>query len=84
MTKPRRMRWSPLPPRPIPPHPYRDTFITYGIFGVVLVVIAWASGTSLTRAIVIAVVVFVAASGWSALGWRRRLREQAQLEDFDP
>ena len=84
MTRPRKsLRWSPLPPRPVPKHPYRDTLLMYGAFAVILVLIAWASGTSIGRAIAIALVVFVGASGWSVLGWRRRLREQGRFEDLE-
>jgi Flp pilus assembly protein TadB len=76
----RRLNWSPLPQRPPPKHQIRDTAILYGVLCVVLVVIAWAAGTSVLRAAVLAIGVFVLAVGWSSLNWRRRMRDQA--EDF--
>jgi hypothetical protein len=56
----------------------------YAVFAVVLVLIAWAAGTPVGRAVVVASVVFIAASAWSAFGWHRRIREQRPFEDVDP
>ena len=82
MSRERRILWASTAPRPIPKHPIRDAAIVYGVLAVALVVIAWASGTSVVRAIVIAVGVFVFAVGWSMLSWRRRLRD-VRREEFE-
>ena len=76
MTKPRYLHWGP-PEQPPPKHPYRDSLLVYGGMAVVLVVLAWATGGSLVRAVVIAVVVWLAASAWSIVRWRERLRRRA-------
>jgi uncharacterized membrane protein len=77
----RHVPWS-NPPRTIPKHPIRDAALLYGVLAVALVLIAWASGTSVSRAIVLAVGVFVVALGWSVLSWRRQMRE-VRREEFD-
>ena len=82
MSRPRRISWSTAPPRPIPKHPIRDAALFYGAFAVALVLIAWAAGTSVVRAIVIAVGAFAVTVGWTALSWRRRMRE-LRREEFD-
>jgi hypothetical protein len=71
----RRLRW--LPPKgKLPPHPYRDSAILYGALAV-LVVVAAASGSSVVRALVWAVAVFVVATGYSWWRVRERLRRSA-------
>jgi Flp pilus assembly protein TadB len=74
--------WGSTPLRTIPAHPYRDTLIIYGAFGVILAVIAWATGTSGGH-IVLAAVVWVFAVAWSLVSWRRRLRAQARGEGLE-
>ena len=73
MTRQRHLRWG-LPERPVPKHPYRDSLLVYGFFAVLIVVLAWVTGGSLVRAIVVAALVWAAASLWSIVSWRRRLR----------
>jgi hypothetical protein len=82
VSRPRRSGWSSVPPLPIPKHPIRDAAILYGVFAVIIVVIAWLSGTSVPRAIILAARVFVVAMGWSTLSWRRRLRD-VRREEFE-
>ena len=81
MSRPRRPFWGAPQPRRIPKHPIRDAAILYGVLGVVLVVIALIANTSVARAIVLAVGVFVIAVGWSTLSWRRHMRE-VRREEF--
>ena len=76
MTRPRRLRWG-VPEQPPPRHPYRDTLIMYAVFAVLIVVVAWVTGGGVQRAIVIAIVFYVAASAWSVTRWRRRFRDEA-------
>ena len=61
---------SDLPP---PRLPYRDAALLHGLLAAVIVVVAWISGGSAAKAIVIAALYFVAATGWS--WWRFRQRE---------
>jgi len=80
---PRHLRWG-LPEQQIPKHPYRDSMLVYGFFALVIVLLAWLTGGSVAKAAVIAVVVWLAATVWSAARWRQRLRReeaQRQLEE---
>jgi hypothetical protein len=80
MTRPRYLRWSPAPTG-VPKHPYRDSVLVYGVFAVVVVVAAWATGGSVWRAAGIAAIVWAAASTWSVARWRRRLRQPTEKEE---
>jgi membrane protein implicated in regulation of membrane protease activity len=75
----RRLQWG-VPETPPPKHPYRDTLILYGVFAVIIVLVAWATGGGVARAAVVAAVFYVVASGWSIRRWRERLREEARRE----
>jgi membrane protein implicated in regulation of membrane protease activity len=52
--------------------------LVYAVFAVLIVVVAWATGGGVRRALVIAVAFYVVASAWSVSRWRTRLREEAQ------
>ena len=71
----RRRRWTP-PPEPLPKRPYRDTALVFGGMAVAIVVVAWATGGDLGRAVLIAAAFFVAATAWGWRRWRDRLREE--------
>jgi Flp pilus assembly protein TadB len=71
----RRLRWN-LPEAPPPKNPVRDTLLVYAGLAVVVVLVAWVTGGSLPRAIVVAVVFYLLASLWSV--WRLRGRQRAQ------
>jgi len=60
---------------PIPKHPYRDSALVYAAFTLVVVLLAWASGGDLRKAVLVAGGFFVVATVWSWLRWQRRLRE---------
>ena len=80
--EPRHLRWG-LPETPIPKHPYRDSMLVYGFFALVVVALAWLTGGSVGKAVLIAAVVWVAATAWSVTRWRQRLRrEAAQQRDL--
>jgi hypothetical protein len=79
MTGPRRLKWG-LPETPVPKHPYRDTLIVYASFAVIVVLIAWATGGGVRKAVIIAAIFFVIASAWSISRWRTRLRAEAERE----
>ena len=76
MSRSRRLQWG-LPEAPPPKHPYRDTLLIYGAFALVIVLIAWATGSNVGRAIVIALFFYVVASLWSIARWRVRIRRDA-------
>ena len=78
----RRLRWEPPHGGSIPKHPYRDTLIVYAVMAVLVVVIALATGGGLGRALVFAVLFFVAATLWSWRSWRNRIAAQ-QRRDAD-
>jgi hypothetical protein len=61
----------------VPKHPYRDSFLVYGFFALLVVLLAWVTGGSVVRAVVIAAAVWAAASLWNVVRWRERLRREA-------
>ena len=71
----RRLRWT-VPERRIPKHPIRDSAIIYAGFAVVIVVFSLATGGSVVRAAVTALLFYVAAMAWAVVSWRRRLRQE--------
>lgn len=73
---PRQLRWG-LPEAPIPKHPYRDTMLVYGFFAVLVVLLAWLTGGSVKKAVVVAVLVWVAASVWGMARYRQRIQREA-------
>ena len=75
--QPRRLQWG-VPESPPPKHPYRDTLLVYGVLALIVVVLAWATGGSLVKAVVVAAAFFVIASAWNAYRWRARAREAAR------
>ena len=81
----RRLRWDTPGERSVPKHPYRDTALVYGGMAIVVVLIAWATGGGLVKALAIAGLFFVAATLWSWRNWRNRLRaEQARARRTPP
>ena len=79
MKGPRILRWPVEETKPLE-HPYRDTVIVYAVLAVLLVVIAALTGYDVGDATAIAAAFFVAATAWSFLSWRRRLRKNAAQE----
>jgi hypothetical protein len=81
----RRLRWDAPARRSIPKHPYRDTALVYGGMAIVVVLIAWATGGGLMRALAISGLFFLAATAWSWRNWRNRLRaEEARARETPP
>ena len=60
----------------IPAHPYRDTALVYGVLSVLLVGIAWLTGSNLVRAILVAVSFFVIATAWSWWKFQGRIKRR--------
>jgi Flp pilus assembly protein TadB len=80
MSPPRRLRWDVSSPPP--KHPFRDSAILYGVFAVIIVIVAWASGSSPATGIVVAVAFYVLAVGWSWWRWNDRLKKAASKRPF--
>ena len=84
MTKQQRhLRWG-LPESPVPKHPYRDSMLVYAFFALLVVLLSWITGGPVGKAVIIAAVVWAAASLWSSARWRQRLQREAAkraLED---
>jgi Flp pilus assembly protein TadB len=75
----RRLRWGSLPETPPPKHPVRDTLLVYAGLAVVVVLVAWVTGGSLRKAVVVAVLFYVLASVWSV--WRQRTQSARRQSD---
>jgi membrane protein implicated in regulation of membrane protease activity len=72
----RRLRWDqPEPARKVTKHPYRDSALVYGALAILVVVIAFATGGGVLRAVVFAGIVFLVATAWSWRSLRNRERE---------
>ncbi|MGB2952687.1 MAG: hypothetical protein WBB74_04755 [Gaiellaceae bacterium] len=63
-------------PKPLPRRPFRDSAILYGILAAIIVVFSTATGGGFARAVAIAAVFFVIATGWSWWRFRQRLERQ--------
>ena len=72
----KRLQWG-VPESPPPKHPYRDSAILYAAFALIIVLVAWATGGSVSSAALVAVVFFVVATAWSMFRWRSRMAEEA-------
>jgi uncharacterized membrane protein YhaH (DUF805 family) len=59
----------------LPKHPYRDTAIVYAVMALIVIGLTALTGGSVVRSVVIAALVYVVATAWSWLTWRRRLRD---------
>jgi membrane protein implicated in regulation of membrane protease activity len=59
-------------------HPYRDTMLVYAALGAVVVVVAYATGSGILKALAGGVSAFVLATayGW----WRLRQRERREAQ----
>ena len=77
--KKKRLRWDAAPPR-ASAHPYRDSAILYAILAGVVVGFAALTGGNTRAALIIAPFVFVVATAYSWLRWRRRERQEADSE----
>lgn len=74
------VRWSVPESRP-PKRPYRDTLVFNLVLAMIVVGVAWATGGRLERAVVFAVLFFVAATGYSWWRWRQRLLEDERRRE---
>jgi drug/metabolite transporter (DMT)-like permease len=77
----RLLRWPGPETRTVPRHPYRDTALLHGALGVLIVVIAWATGGNVGNALMIAGAYFVMATLWSWWRFRQRARRPRATEE---
>ena len=70
---------APLPER-IPKRPYRDTALYYAALAVCLVAVAYLTGGSVQKAIVVGVAFFVIATAWGWRVWRKRIALEEETE----
>jgi hypothetical protein len=69
----KKLRWQ-MPDREVPKHPYRDSALVYGFLAGIVVLVAFLTGGSLERALLIAGVAFVIATVYSWWRWREKLK----------
>jgi hypothetical protein len=72
------------PAPPLPKHPYKGSAILYGSMAVILVVVAALTGADVLRALLVAALFFVAATGWSWFRFRQRIRERDAQDRESP
>jgi hypothetical protein len=70
-----------MPDEPLPQHPYRNSAIFHVVLASLIVLVAWATGGGLGRALGFAAGFFVLATGWSWWRWRERLAEERRREE---
>jgi uncharacterized membrane protein len=65
------------PDRPlVTKHPYRDSLLLNLVLAGLIVLISWATGGGLGRAVVFAILYFVLATAWSWWRFSKRLAEE--------
>ncbi len=67
---------SERPRTPLPKRPYRDTAILNVVLAGLIVLISWATGGDLGRAVVFAILFFVVATAWGWWRFRQRLGKE--------
>ena len=58
---------------PLPKRPYRDSLILNVVLAGLIILISWATGGDLGRAVVFAIFYFVIATAWTWWRFRQRL-----------
>jgi membrane protein implicated in regulation of membrane protease activity len=67
---------SERPRPPLPKRPYRDSVLLNLVLAGLIVLISWATGGSLGRAVVFASLYFVIATAWAWWRFRQRLERE--------
>jgi Flp pilus assembly protein TadB len=80
----KRLQWGGIPEVGSPRSPVRDTLLVYGVFALIILLVAWLTGGSLGRALVIVPVFYVVASAWTISRLRARARREASKEAEAP
>ncbi len=63
--------------RRLPRHPFRDSAILYGVLAAIVVAVGLLTNGNVLNAVVVALVFFVAATGYSWWRFKRRLEHGA-------
>lgn len=63
---------------PLPKRPYRDSFVLNLVLSSTILLLAWATGGRLGRALVVAVAFLFVSTAWSWWRFRRRIEEESQ------
>jgi positive regulator of sigma E activity len=61
--------------------PVRDTLLVYGVLSLIILLVAWLTGGSLGRALVIVPIFYVIASAWTIQRLRARARREAASKE---
>ena len=80
----KRLQWGGVPEVGSPTSPVRDTLLVYGVLSLIILLVAWLTGGSLGRALVIVPVFYVIASAWTIQRLRARARREASKEAEAP
>jgi hypothetical protein len=71
----KKFRWE-APGRQVPKHPYRDSAVLYAVLAGLLVGATALTGGDVSRSVLLACVLFVAATAYSWWRWRERIRRE--------
>jgi nicotinamide riboside transporter PnuC len=64
--------------RPLPRRPYRDSFVLNVVLAAIILVLAWATGGDLVRALGFAAVYLVVGTAWSWWRFRERIAREGR------
>jgi membrane protein DedA with SNARE-associated domain len=67
-----------LPDEPLPRHPYRNSAIFYGVLACAVIGFGVLTDNELTETVVIAVIFFVLATGYSWWRFRQRIQREGR------
>jgi hypothetical protein len=65
---------------PIPKRPYLGSAILYAVLAGALVGVTWATGGGLVRALIVAAIFYVIATGWSWWKFHQQIEERSRAE----
>jgi nicotinamide riboside transporter PnuC len=63
---------------PLPKRPYRDSFLLNLVLTCVILLLAWATGGDLGRAVAVAIGFLFVSTAWSWWRFRRRIEQEAE------
>jgi membrane protein implicated in regulation of membrane protease activity len=79
----KKLQWGGVPDVPPPKNPFRDTLLVYGGLSLVIIIIAWVTGGSVTKAALVAILFFAVASSWTMYRFRARARADARRAEAE-
>ena len=77
----KRLQWGSAPEVDSSKSPVRDTLLVYGALSLIILLVAWLTGGSLGRALVIVPIFYVIASAWTIQRLRSRARREAASKE---